>query len=204
AQRSDALFGQDTDVDSYYGYAGQEAWMNWKYLGERDVLGVYHAQHNPVKRNDPTDCAFDDVWEKRHVYVVEGISKLPQYAFGKRVIFIDKETVTVPFSDIYDRSGELWKIWINDWSFRKKAFDGAGVVEYEDEMGFQPAIVMVDMQLERATKAARARTDSPATSSSRMPSASASSGVPLRARSTRRRATAGASSAVTTVMAARG
>jgi len=28
------------------------------------------------------------------------------------------------------------------------------VVEYEDEMGFQPAIVMVDMQLEHATKAA--------------------------------------------------
>jgi len=24
--------------------------------------------------------------------VIEGISKLPQYAYGKRVIFIDKET----------------------------------------------------------------------------------------------------------------
>jgi len=154
AQRSDALFGQDTDVDSYYGYAGQVAWMNWKYLGERDLLGVYHAQHNPVKWADPVDWAFDDVWEKRHVYVVEGVSKLPQYAFGKRVIFIDKETVTVPFSDIYDRSGELWKIWINDWAFRKKAFDGAGIIEYPDELGFQPAIVMVDMQLEHATKAA--------------------------------------------------
>jgi hypothetical protein len=29
AQRSDALFGQDTDVDSYYGYAGQVGWMDW-------------------------------------------------------------------------------------------------------------------------------------------------------------------------------
>jgi hypothetical protein len=28
AQRSDALFGQDTDVDSYYGYAGNPAWMD--------------------------------------------------------------------------------------------------------------------------------------------------------------------------------
>src|SRR5438094_302982 len=123
-------------------------------LGERALHGVYHAKHNPVKWNDPVDWAFDDVWEKRRVYAVEGVSKLPQYAFGKRVIFIDKESMTVPFSDIYDRSGELWKIWINDWSFRKKAFDGAGVIEYEDEMGFQPAIVMVDMQLEHATKAA--------------------------------------------------
>jgi hypothetical protein len=68
------------------------------------------------------------------------------------VIFIDSESMLVPFSDIYDRSGELWKIWINDWSFRKRAFDGA--IEYPDEWGFQPAIVMVDMQLEHATKAA--------------------------------------------------
>src|SRR5207253_784725 len=37
AQRSDALFGQDTDVDSYGGYAGQSSWMDWKYLGERDL-----------------------------------------------------------------------------------------------------------------------------------------------------------------------
>jgi hypothetical protein len=154
AQRSDALFGQDTDVDSYYGYAGHIAWMHWKYLGERDLLGVYHAKHFPVKWHEQIDWAFDDVWEKRRVYVVEGVSKLPQYAYGKRVIFIDKETMTVPFTDIYDRSGELWKIWINDWSFRKKAFDGANVIEYPDEMGFQPAIVMVDMQLEHATKAA--------------------------------------------------
>jgi len=69
------------------------------------------------------------------------------------VLFIDKETWGIPYTDIYDRSGELWKIWINDVGFRKKAFDGAGVIEYEDELPFAPAIVMVDMQLEHATKA---------------------------------------------------
>src|SRR5258705_5689113 len=128
AQRSDALFGQDTDVDSYYGYAGHIAWMTWKFLGERDVIGVYHAKNNPVKWNDKVDWAFDDVWEKRRVYVIEGVSKLQQYAYGKRVIYIDKETMTVPFTDIYDRSGELWKIWINDWTFPKKAFEAWTVI----------------------------------------------------------------------------
>ena len=152
AQRSDALFGQDTDVDSYYGYAGQVAWMEWKYLGERDILGIQHAQHYPVKWHEKIDWAFDDVWEKRRVMVVEGISKLPQYAYSKRVLFIDKEALVVPFTDIYDRSGELWKIWINDFSFRKSV-PGSNAIEYPDEMGFVPAIVMVDMQLEHATKA---------------------------------------------------
>ena len=137
AQRSDALFGQDTDVDSYYGYAGHIAWMDWKYLGERDV----HRRRStpstyPVKWNDKVDWAFDDVWEKRRVLRrSRASSKLPQYAYGKRVIFIDKEsTWGIPYSDIYDRSGELWKIWINDMSFRKKAFQGANAIEYHDEM----------------------------------------------------------------------
>jgi hypothetical protein len=69
------------------------------------------------------------------------------------VIFIDKEAWLIPYSDIYDRSGELWKIWINNVSLRKKAFDGANAIDYGDEMGFAPGIVMVDMQLEHATKA---------------------------------------------------
>jgi hypothetical protein len=153
AQRSDALFGQDTDVDSYYGYSGHIAWMDFKFLGERDLLSSYHGNSYPVKWHDKVDWAFDDVWEKRKVYVVEGISKLPQYAYGKRVIFIDKEAWVIPFSDIYDRSGELWKIWINNMSFRNKAFDGANAIDYGEERGFIPAIVMVDMQLEHATRA---------------------------------------------------
>jgi hypothetical protein len=154
AQRSDALFGQDTDVDSYGGYAGQIAWMEWKYLGEREIIGVAHARHVPVRWHPKVDWAFDDVWEKRKVYVIEGISKLPQYAFSKRVLFIDKEAWGIPYSDMYDRSGELWKIWINDVSLRKKAFDGGTAIEYPDDMAFVPAIVMVDIQLEHATRAA--------------------------------------------------
>src|SRR5690242_20533088 len=152
AQRSDALFGQDTDVDSYYGYAGHIAWMDWKYLGEKDVLAAFHAKNYPVKWNEKVDWAFDDVWEKRKMYVVEGVSKLPQYAYSKRVLFIDKEGWIIPFTDIYDRSGELWKIWINDLSFRNSV-RGSGAITYPDEMGFVPSIVMVDMQLEHATRA---------------------------------------------------
>jgi len=152
AQRSDALFGQDTDVDSYNGYAGQVAWMDWKYLGEKEVLGPVHAEHFPVKWDSKVDWAFDDLWEKRKVYVIEGASRLPQYAYSKRVLFIDKEYWGIPFSDIYDRSGELWKIWINDLTFRKSV-PGNNAIVYEDEMPFAPAIVMVDLQLEHATKA---------------------------------------------------
>ena len=155
AQRSDALFGQDTDVDSYGGYAGHIAWMSWKYLGEKQMLGCWHAENYPVKwAAGGADFAFDDGWEKRKVHVVEGVSKLAQYAYSKRILFIDNETWAVPYSDIYDRSGQLWKIWVNEFSFRKQPFPGAKLSTYAEEQAYAPSIVMVDMQLQHATKAA--------------------------------------------------
>jgi hypothetical protein len=156
AQRSDALFGQDTDIDSYYGYAGSVAWMDWKFLGEKTVLGAFHAENWPVKwGTGSADFIFDDVWEPREVYVVEGISKLPQYAYSKRVIFVDKESFVIPHSDIYDSAGELWKIWVNLYRMRKSPYDAAPPEgHYEDVMAFAPSIAMVDTQLDHATRAA--------------------------------------------------
>jgi hypothetical protein len=87
------------------------------------------------------------------VWVVEGVSKQPQYAYSKRILYVDKEAWVVLYSDIYDRAGNLWKVWINNYGFRKEAFPGADI-QYTSEMAFGPAITMVDMQLVHATKAA--------------------------------------------------
>lgn len=154
AQRSDALFGQDADTDSYGGYAGQVPWFEWKYLGQKDILASFHAAAFPVKYCEGQgDFIFCDGWEKRKAYVVEGVPKLPQYAYGKRLLFIDAETYFIAFSDIFDRSGQLWKVWVNEYSFKKRAAPNYGD-EYPDEMPFNPSITVVDMQLGHATRAA--------------------------------------------------
>jgi len=155
AQRSDALFGQDTDQDSYYGYSGNIAWADWKYLGEKTLLGAMHAENYPVKWGEGSaDFFFDDVWEKREVYVVEFKSKLPQYAYGKRMLFVDKECFLIPYTDIYDQADQLWKVWVNLFKIARQPFPNppeGGT--YEDEVAFIPAIVMVDEQLVHATRA---------------------------------------------------
>jgi hypothetical protein len=152
AQRSDALFGQDVDADSFYGYNGHIAWMSYSFLGERTILQTMHARNIPVKWQEPEDWVYDDVWEPRRVYVIEAKSKFPQYAYGKRIIFIDKQAWVVGNSDIYDRAGQLWKIWLNMFSFKKT--EAPGATAYEDEMPFHHAIVAYDMQLAHATKVA--------------------------------------------------
>ena len=154
AARSDALLGQDTDVDSYGGYAGQVAWFDWKFLGEKTVLASFHAEHFPVQYCPGSgDFVFCDNWEPRSVYVVEGTPLDPQYAFGKRVLFIDKQTFFIAYSDMYDRRMELWKVWVNQYGFRSRAWPDAGIA-YPDEMPFNHSVSMVDVQLAHATRVA--------------------------------------------------
>lgn len=151
AQRSDALFGQDTDQDSFGGYAGNVAWMDWKYLGEKTVLSSFHAQHLPVVWGEASgDFMHADKWEPRKVWMVEGASKLPQYAYSKRVMYLDQETNLIAYSDIYDTAGELWKMWVNEFKISRKPRDEA---TYESPYArrFFPSITMIDMQLEHAT-----------------------------------------------------
>ena len=151
AQRSDALFGQDTDQDSYGGYAGNIAWMEWKYLGDKTVLGPLHAEKSPVVWGEPSgDFMHADKWEPRTVHIVEGISKLPQYAYSKRVMYLDTESDFIIYSDIYDRAGELWKMWLNQFKISKKPRDDAAYTSAY-ERRFYPSITMVDVQLEHAT-----------------------------------------------------
>jgi len=150
AQRSDSLFGQDTDQDSYWGFSGHIAWSDWKLIGIKDELGVLHRENYRAQRcPGGADFVFCDNWEKRKVYVVEGTSKLPQYAYGKRVLFLDTEAWVVLHSDIYDKRGELWKIWIEYFTYRKQSNPGSKIV-YEDEMGFTSA-EMIDTQMQHAT-----------------------------------------------------
>jgi hypothetical protein len=154
AQRSDALFGQDFDQDSYYGYSGQPAWTEWKLLGKKDILASTHARHFPAKwAAAPADWAFDEVWEKHGAYVVEGVSKLPQYAYSKRVLFIDEQAFGIPYADMYDKGGQLWKVVIHAGNFATKPFPGATTAVYPYGVAFASAITMVDLQLGHATRA---------------------------------------------------
>jgi len=150
SQRSDSLFGQDTDQDSYWGFSGHIAWSEWKLLGVKEVLGVVHRKHYPPQRcPDGGDFAYCDEWEKRPVYVIEGVSKMAQYAYSKRILYLDSEAWVVLYSDIYDKRGELWKVWLEFFSFRKQSHPGSKIV-YQDEMGFTSA-AMIDTQLDHAT-----------------------------------------------------
>ncbi|MFQ5352041.1 MAG: DUF1329 domain-containing protein [Candidatus Binatia bacterium] len=155
AQRSDALFGQDIDVDSFGGYAGQIPWFEWRLLGHKPMYMSLHGERLP-----PEPCkgdggmTFCEKWEMRpDVYIVEGVSKSPNYAYSKRIIFIDKETNIIGVSDLYDQGGELWKTVM--LSFRASTRPNPDVeFEYDETRMFAYAYSVIDMQLMHGTRVA--------------------------------------------------
>ncbi len=153
SQRSDALFGQDIDIDSYGGYAGQIPWFEWRLLGEKPMLASIHGKRMPAQPcKGDGGLTFCEVWEERpSTYVVEGKSKLPGYAFSKRVIYVDKETNIIGTSDLYDWNDELWKnVQI---SFRADTKPNPRAdLEYDEVRMFAYAYSVVDTQLRHSTR----------------------------------------------------
>lgn len=155
AQRSDALFGQDVDIDSYAGYAGQIPWFNWKLLGSKPMLAAGHGENlPPIPCKDDGGVTFCDNWELvPNMWVVEGTPKLAGYAYSKRIIFIDRETYFIAYTDLYDQAGELWKVGINFGRYSTKPNPNAAF-EYAFPRDFLFGFVMADIQLQHATRAA--------------------------------------------------
>jgi outer membrane biosynthesis protein TonB len=152
AQRSEGVFGQDIDLDSYGGYSGNPSWTDWRLLGTKTVLATMHGQNYPAKwLPAPNDFLFDDQWEPRDVWVLEGRSRLPGYAFGSRVIYIDRESFFIPYTEIFDLQGRLWKGLVQSWVYKGTIREGSKYkVDYLRTI--IAGISLFDMQLNHATR----------------------------------------------------
>jgi len=169
ANRSDALGGSDFDVDSMYGFNGSIAHWTFRVLAEKEILAVVHSG----KYGDPSQwCAPRDgkhgilsalpcvSWEKRRVWIVEGTpTAYPrEYAYSKRVMYMDQDFFVPVIHEIYDQRGELWKAMLPCIFYTKKPYERyptkplpGGKYNYEDEHQFVPNWLLIDLQQGKAT-----------------------------------------------------
>jgi len=152
--RSDTLFGTDIDQDSIWGFNSKPEWWDFKLLAEKETLASMHAGKyaTPDMWCDTkgTESWMPCVnWEKRDVWLVEGIPKMPQYAFGKRHLWIDKEIYNLTASEMFDRGGELWKVWHNIFWYTKSPRPGR---TYDEPRLFGSAVAVIDMQLMHSSR----------------------------------------------------
>ena len=84
------------DPDHAGGFSAKPQEYNYKFLGERNMLGVVHAKTSP-EHPCPTDgqsTACNEDWEMRHLYVIEVTprpEKTSQILQSKTIVYIDGE-----------------------------------------------------------------------------------------------------------------
>ena len=50
---------------------------------------------------------------KRPVWVIEATAKDPKYAYGRQVLWIDRELYIAYYKEAYNRAGQLWRMLLN-------------------------------------------------------------------------------------------
>jgi hypothetical protein len=144
-----------TDPDHYSGFNPKTEEYNYRLLGEKNMLGCAHAEHSPLVRC-PTDggaSACPEVWETRHMYIVEAT---PRPGFvnaleSKTVIYMDSEMWFEPFVDTYDRKGQLFRAHIFWLTYRDRPVPDAKVAIYPFKREFVLGTVSTDVQSGLAT-----------------------------------------------------
>ena len=121
ANRSDAFWGTDLDTDSVWTWNSKLSFWTFKYLGTRKQLSPFHsggyaqreawcAPPDGVSGIKSFFCCLNH--ELRDTVIVEGTpSGFSQYAFSKRILYIDRESLMADFNEGYDQGGQLWKTY---------------------------------------------------------------------------------------------
>jgi len=162
-QATDAFLGADLMIEDFEGYNGRVSDMNWTYKGTRNVL-LPMWNHDELKlANDmPPEadgykyvnfggqggCFFDGNWQLRKVYILEASPVNPNHPISKRIFYMDAQLGNLNGAiEIYDRKGELWKVWSVGKSNAEHHLPinkGAGI-------GIDDAFQMVDLQSKHCT-----------------------------------------------------
>ncbi len=122
---TDPFLGSNLMIEEFRGFNGKLSDFSWKYMGTKNLLVAYYSHKDAKLRDDyktadwrPTafkgkgQCWADVPWSLRKTYIVEMTPKRADHPVSKRTMYIDAESFHVVVSEVYDRKGELWKLWV--------------------------------------------------------------------------------------------
>ena len=138
-ERSTPIMSSTQAPDDFFGFSGRIPEFTYTLLADQKAIGM--ADH---KMNFESTSAINlvdtlpiqtDGWEARDVYVVEVMAKNDKYPQGRKVLWIDKETMTCLYAAAWDRAGKLWKVW-QIANSKETNNSGQGTSPYATNLGF--------------------------------------------------------------------
>lgn len=162
-QVTDSFLGSDLMIEDFEGYNGRVSDMKWTYKGTKNVL-LPMWNHNELKlaTDMPAEadgykyvdfggqggCFYQGNYQLRKVYVLEAVPVDPNHPVSKRVFYMDSQLQNLNGAiEIYDRKGELWKVW----SVGKSHADHHLPMNKGSGIGIDDAFSMVDIQAKHCT-----------------------------------------------------
>ncbi len=143
------------DPDHYSGFNPKTEQYDYKFLGEKNMLGTVHAEHSPELRcaTDGGTSACPEAWEMRHMYIIQALPNRSRVnALDSRtVIYMDSEMWFEPYIDTYDRDGKLFRSHIYWLATRDRPVPDAKVAIYPFKRSFVVGAVSTDVQSGLAT-----------------------------------------------------
>ncbi len=136
--RSDPYMGSDSWLDTNYMWNGKDRTMKWKYVGEKTILVPFTSPNQiteqeladgrmsrsyPYTADHPKLGYEDKNWKgatwapinltyvPRKVWIVEQMPIDPYYNWGLHVNYVDQETYTIWYKEVYEKSGDF-RTWI--------------------------------------------------------------------------------------------
>ncbi len=137
--------------DNFQGFAAKNENYDWRFLGEQPMLACVEAARVPevICESDGGASACPERWEPRHVYIVQGVARrdrVPEELYDRHVIYVDAESTSIVYQDLYNRNGELWKNYIRWSAYRDRATPDARVAIYPFKRTLQVAASIQDLQ----------------------------------------------------------
>ncbi len=125
AATTDPFLGSNIMIEEFRGFNGKVSDFTWKYIGAKSLLFPYYT-HNDAKLRDDYktpdwrypdwggkgNCWVKAPWSLRKVYIVEMTPKRADHPISKRTLYFDAESFHGALSEVYDRKGEFWKLWM--------------------------------------------------------------------------------------------
>jgi len=144
------------DPDHWGGFNAKTEEYDYRFLGEKEMLAVAHAEHSPeiTCATDGGGSACPEAWEKRHLYIVEAVprrERIPEALHSKTILYMDSELWYSSYVETYNRSGELWQSHMFYLTYRDRPVADARIAIYPFKREFLVGSTRTDLSSGLAT-----------------------------------------------------
>ncbi len=111
SQRTDSIDGTDMIFDDQDGWYTHLIHNTYDFKGRADILVARHQDAGQLQRVKGQAFWNGMQRERANHWVVEVKSKQPGYVYSKQIWYLDPDNWQMNFKVMYNRKGELWKLY---------------------------------------------------------------------------------------------